>query len=83
MVTIAEGGWDWNLRRHLNDWEMAEMIRIIGLMENARLSNDVEDSWRWTKSSNDVFLVRTCYQLFGERGEPYNMKEESPIICGR
>ncbi|KAG5624010.1 hypothetical protein H5410_009228 [Solanum commersonii] len=71
--TIAEiwtiQGWNFQFRRHLNDWEamrVAEFLNIVGNFNGLQAENDA--LW-WKGSNKGIFKVGATYRLMEQRSQ--------------
>lgn len=84
--------WNVQLRRHLNDWEVEDMLTLLGCINAIQPSLDKVDSHRWPLKANGSFTVKSCYGSFGPKmrlpshGGLYGIVESLPrhrFLCGQ
>jgi hypothetical protein len=63
LVVIDGDVMSWNLswRRRLFVWEDEILLRLLGVLDSARFSNNA-DSWRWVLAPDGCFTVKTAYE---------------------
>lgn len=48
-----------DLRRRLNEWEIEEMVTLIGCIDPICLNTVVEDHFVWDRSKDGLFSVKS------------------------
>lgn len=65
--TVAQN-WEGNvwfptLRRNLNDWEIENMIAMIGNLQHSAINHRCNDKLIWGDNSEGIYSVKANYQL--------------------
>ncbi|XP_060217918.1 putative acyl-activating enzyme 19 isoform X2 [Lycium barbarum] len=65
--TIAQNwednSWNLHLRRHLNDWEIEDMIALIGCLQNSPVLTQKNDRLKWGSNKDGSYSVKEGYLL--------------------
>lgn len=52
------------LLRHLNDWELDQMTRVMGFLDQHQILHEREDYRKWSRRHNGSFTVKSCYDIY-------------------
>lgn len=53
--------WSLRLRRDLNDWEVEELLNLLGILGNLKPYSNRSDSWRWNLNQKGLFTSKSFY----------------------
>ena len=67
MKAIGGVGWQPLFTRLLNDWEVEDVERRLAQLGKVTLVDELEDTLRWTVTSNGLFSVKSLYMAFVKR----------------
>ena len=69
LWSLERGGGCWNptFFRSFNDLEMENVERSLCQTEERRVTKGVEDTLRWMKTKNGLFLVKPMYRALEQR----------------
>lgn len=56
-----DGGWNWNWRRRLLQWELNLLQDLQLSLSNVQFSNNIDDSWSWLLESSRIHSVKPAY----------------------
>ena len=62
-ITGEGGGWNFRFKRHLNDWELEEAQRFIGIVSTKSLSPLTVDRMWWKGAKDGMFSVKSGYDV--------------------
>lgn len=63
------GAWNVDLRRRLNDWEIGEMINLLGFVDPIQLNMSMEDCMCWSFSKSEIFSAKSWREANRAREE--------------
>lgn len=58
-----DNSWNLHLRRHLNDWEMEDMIALIRSLQNSPVLTHRSDRLKWGSNKDGSYSVKEGYLL--------------------
>lgn len=61
-------GWNLNLRRALNDWEIERFITMMQSRESFGVTSDFPERIRWKMNNKEIFSIKSVYWNLNQRG---------------
>ncbi|RVW35135.1 hypothetical protein CK203_085898 [Vitis vinifera] len=62
-----EGVWSPSFSRPFNDWEVEEVERLLLTIRGRRLNPLLEDRMLWKETTNEIFSVKSLYNVLASR----------------
>lgn len=62
LTHFGGGVWDPCFARWLNYWEVFDVERFFQRFQRRRVCSGVEDHVVWTKSKDEIFIVKSLYK---------------------